>query len=86
MTRELIKVGNRDLNGNDFTWTVGEWLTNQTTPPELMTIERREWGNFYGTLEEIRSGGKVLAHGPRDVGHAIGPLLAAKTREREQCW
>ncbi len=27
MTRELIKVGNRDLNGNDFTWTVGEWLT-----------------------------------------------------------
>ena len=38
MTRELIKVGNRDLNGNDFTWIVGEWLTNQKTPPELMLI------------------------------------------------
>jgi len=30
MTRELIKVGNRDLNGNDFTWIVGDWLTQQT--------------------------------------------------------
>ena len=48
MTRELIKVGNRDLNGNDFTWVVGEWLTNQSTPPELMAIERHEIGRFYG--------------------------------------
>ena len=41
MTRELIKVGNRDLNGTDFTWIVGEWLTNQKTPVELMALERR---------------------------------------------
>ncbi|NHW98280.1 phosphate ABC transporter permease PstA [Pseudomonas koreensis] len=63
MTRELIKVGNRDLNGNDFTWVVGEWLTNQTTPPELMAIERREWGNFYGYLVNVKQDGKVIAEG-----------------------
>jgi phosphate transport system permease protein len=63
MTRELIKVGNRDLNGNDFTWVVGEWLTNQKTPPELMTIERREWGNFYGYLVNVKQDGKVIAEG-----------------------
>ncbi|PMY48591.1 MULTISPECIES: phosphate ABC transporter permease PstA [Pseudomonas] len=63
MTRELIKVGNRDLNGTDFTWIVGEWLTNQKTPPELMTIERREWGNFYGYLVNVKEDGKVVAEG-----------------------
>src|SRR6218665_2666587 len=63
MTRELIKVGNRDLNGNDFTWIVGEWLTHQTTPPELMAIERREWGNFYGYLVNLKEQGKVIAEG-----------------------
>lgn len=73
MTRELIKVGNRDLNGNDFTWIVGEWLTKQTTPPELMAIERREWGNFYGYLVNVKQDGKVIAE-----GEAAWPELQAR--------
>jgi phosphate transport system permease protein len=73
MTRELIKVGNRDRNGNDFTWIVGEWLTNQTTPPELMAIERREWGNFYGYLVNVKQDGKVIAE-----GEAAWPELQAR--------
>jgi phosphate transport system permease protein len=73
MTRELIKVGNRDLNGTDFTWIVGEWLTNQTTPPELMAIERREWGNFYGYLVNVKQDGKVIAE-----GEAAWPELQAR--------
>ncbi|WP_019580401.1 phosphate ABC transporter permease PstA [Pseudomonas mandelii] len=73
MTRELIKVGNRDLNGTDFTWIVGEWLTNQKTPPELMTIERREWGNFYGYLVNVKEDGKVIAE-----GEAAWPELQAR--------
>ncbi|KPG99592.1 phosphate ABC transporter permease [Pseudomonas sp. RIT-PI-q] len=73
MTRELIKVGNRDLNGNDFTWIVGEWLTNQKTPPELMTIERRERGNFYGYLVNVKQDGKVIAE-----GEAAWPELQAR--------
>ncbi|MFO2461815.1 phosphate ABC transporter permease PstA [Pseudomonas sp. 15FMM2] len=73
MTRELIKVGNRDLNGNDFTWIVGEWLINQTKPAELMAIERREWGNFYGTLVNVKQDGKVIAE-----GEAAWPQLQAR--------
>jgi len=65
MTRELIKVGNRDINGADFTWIVGDWLTEQTTPPELIALERREWGNFYGYLVNIKEQGKVVAEGER---------------------
>ncbi|WP_095052362.1 phosphate ABC transporter permease PstA [Pseudomonas sp. Irchel s3b2] len=73
MTRELIKVGNRDLNGTDFTWIVGEWLTNQKTPPELMAVERREWGNFYGYLVNVKQDGKVIAE-----GEAAWPELQAR--------
>ena len=63
MTRELFKVGNRDLNPSDFTWVVGEWLTDQRRPAELMTVERREWGNFYGYLVNVKESGKVVAEG-----------------------
>ena len=63
MTRELVKVGNRDINGADFTWIVGDWLTEQSTPPELLALERREWGNFYGYLVNIKEQGKVVAEG-----------------------
>nr|BFE92582.1 hypothetical protein GCM10020185_31180 [Pseudomonas brassicacearum subsp. brassicacearum] len=79
MTRELIKVGNRDLNGTDFTWIVGEWLTNQTTPPELMAIERREWGNFYGYLVNVKEDGKVIAE-----GEAAWPQLQARVQRVNQ--
>ncbi len=63
MTRDLFKVGNRDLNPSDFTWVVGEWLTEQSKPAELMTVERREWGNFYGYLVNVKEDGKVIAEG-----------------------
>ncbi|WPN57946.1 phosphate ABC transporter permease PstA [Pseudomonas sp. P9_31] len=79
MTRELIKVGNRDLNGTDFTWIVGEWLTNQKTPPELMAIERREWGNFYGYLVNVKQDGKVIAE-----GEAAWPELQARVERVNQ--
>jgi phosphate transport system permease protein len=75
MTRELIKVGNRDINGADFTWIVGDWLTEQTTPPELMALERREWGNFYGYLVDIKEQGKVVAQ-----GEAAWPELQSRIR------
>lgn len=63
MTRELIKVGNRDLNGSDFTWVVGDWLVDEQHPVELMALERREWGNFYGYLVSVKENGKVVAEG-----------------------
>ncbi len=63
MTRELLKVGNRDIYGSDFTWLVGDWLVDQKKPVELMTVVRREWGNFYGTLVSVKESGKVIAEG-----------------------
>ncbi len=63
MTRELLKVGNREVYGADFSWVVGEWLSNQRTPAELMVLERREWGNFYGYLLNVKEAGQLVAEG-----------------------
>lgn len=61
MTRELLKVGNREVYGADFSWVVGEWLSNIRTPEALVVLERREWGNFYGELLSVKEGGNLVA-------------------------
>ncbi|MGV8842218.1 MAG: phosphate ABC transporter permease PstA [Pseudomonas sp.] len=63
MTRELLKVGNREVFGADFTWVVGEWLGEQSTPKDLIVVERREWGNFYGYLVNVKEQGVLVAEG-----------------------
>ncbi|AGI26740.1 phosphate ABC transporter permease PstA [Pseudomonas sp. MT3] len=73
MTRELLKLGNRDLYGSDFSWVIGEWLADKRHPAELVTLERREWGNFYGYLLSVKENGKVVAEGP-------GALAELQTR------
>jgi phosphate transport system permease protein len=62
MVRQLIKVGNREL-GADFVWVVQEWLEDVRKPTELVAIERREWGNFYGYLLGVKEAGQVVAGG-----------------------
>lgn len=63
MTRELLKVGNREVYGADFSWVVAEWLSDAQTPENLVVMERREWGNFYGYLLSIKESGQVVAEG-----------------------
>ncbi len=79
MTRELFKVGNRDIYGADFTWVVGEWLSNQRTPENLTAFERREWGNFYGYLVNVKEGGVLVAE-----GDASWPALQERIARVEQ--
>src|SRR5690606_27229747 len=33
--RELIKIGNRDLNGSDFTWVLSDYLSDISYPTNL---------------------------------------------------
>ncbi|MDX5371879.1 MAG: phosphate ABC transporter permease PstA [Pseudomonadaceae bacterium] len=63
MTRELLKVGNREVYGADFSWIVAEWLSDAQTPENLLVMERREWGNFYGYLVSVKESGQVVAEG-----------------------
>jgi phosphate transport system permease protein len=64
--RLLIKAGNRDITGVDFIWVLEQDLIDPTYPKQVMTLERREWGNFYGELVSIKESGVVI--GDRNDG------------------
>lgn len=58
--RYLLKVGNRDLYGSDFNWVIADHVENIQYPEGIVTIERREWGNFYGFLKQIKRDGQTI--------------------------
>ena len=55
--RSLLKLGNRDVTGADFGWFVDIGFSALSYPEDLMVLERREWGNFYGRLVEVLESG-----------------------------
>ncbi|WP_305910041.1 phosphate ABC transporter permease PstA [Methylomarinum sp. Ch1-1] len=63
LEQRLIKTGNRDLTGMDFRWIQAQYIQQASYPDELIVIERREWGNFYGRLLAIKENGRVIAEG-----------------------
>ena len=63
VTRMLLKVGNRDINGLDFRWINQHDVVKKSRPENMIVLERREWGNFYGYLDAIKVKGKLFADG-----------------------
>ncbi len=56
-----IKMGNRDIIGTDFRWLQERNIKQQDLPDDIMVVERREWGNFYGELVAVKENDKVIA-------------------------
>ena len=81
--RLLIKVGNRDQYGADFRNVLGDWLVERQRPPEVLVIERTEWGNFYGVPVAVKQGGAVTATGEQAFA-AWEPLQARAGELRER--
>lgn len=63
LEQHLVKTGNRDILGSDFRWILQQYITGQAHPDDLVCIERREWGNFYGRLVAVKEDGNVVAQG-----------------------
>ncbi|AEG02887.1 phosphate ABC transporter permease PstA [Methylomonas methanica] len=59
----LVKTGNRDILGSDFRWIQDQYIRERSEPEDLIAVERREWGNFYGRLLAVKENGKVIAEG-----------------------
>ncbi len=51
--RVQLKVGNRDLYSLDFRWVPENDIAEITFPNDAIALERREFGNFYGFLQEL---------------------------------
>ena len=61
--RTLLKTGNRDFYGLDFRWINDIWMKDITYPEDIIALERREWGHFYGRLVNVKEKGQVVAEG-----------------------
>lgn len=74
ITRSLIKTGNRDVLGVDHRWIVNPLIQTSSKPEDFVVIERREWGNFYGTITAINEDGKVISAGKDVMAKLRAPL------------
>jgi len=63
LVQYLIKTGNRDVTGTDFRWIQERNIKAHSEPADMIVIERREWGNFYGHLVEVKENGATIASG-----------------------
>jgi phosphate transport system permease protein len=79
--RLRIKIGNRDVGGLDFAWIDAKDIAGRTKPRDAVLLERLEWGNFYGTFDELRKADQVIARGHRAVARAFAPLHEKKLAE-----
>ena len=53
LERLLIKTGNRELVSLDFRWLLSHNITNTQKPKDLVVVERRTHGNFYGYIDSM---------------------------------
>ncbi|OUR84924.1 phosphate ABC transporter, permease protein PstA [Colwellia psychrerythraea] len=61
LERLLIKTGNRELVSLDFRWLLSHNIQKTQTPKDLVVVERRTNGNFYGYIESVVVDGKKVA-------------------------
>ena len=74
-SRVRVKVGNRDLYGLDFKWVDEDKIQSSREPQNVLAIERREWGKYFGRIQEVKKKEEVLATGNIDGFKAIQPLV-----------
>ncbi|GBD25473.1 Phosphate transport system permease protein PstA [bacterium HR30] len=88
--RMLVQVGNRDFFGADFRWLESKNIRKVTYPLPLVTLEREEWGNFYGWVDAVRVGSETVASGDEAAWRALverlpaARKLAARIRDLER--
>jgi len=58
--RLQLKVGNRDVFGQDFRWIDEKDISVRAMPTDAVLLERREHGNYFGMLKGITAEGITL--------------------------
>lgn len=58
--RVLLKLGNKELNGQDFKWFWFNTLSHLEKKPDVLVVERLEWGNFYGFFHQIKKANRIV--------------------------
>ena len=74
-----VKIGNRDLEGLDYAWIDVRDIVKRETPPEAAIVVRQTWGDFHGTLAEVRTPEGVAAASDDARWAAFDDALATQT-------
>ena len=55
VSRLLVRKGNRDLGTGEFAWLLQSRVAAESVPPDLVRIERTEWGPAIGRLVALNT-------------------------------
>ena len=73
--RVQLKVGNRDVYGQDFRWVDEAAIAQRETPAEAVVFERVEWGDMHGFVTALYEEERLLANG-EGVWDALQGVMA----------
>jgi phosphate transport system permease protein len=77
--RLQLKVGNRDVFGQDFRWIDERDIVSRSLPADAVLLERREHGNYFGFLQGVTAEGVTLtAATPQEKLQQALKLVAGK--------
>ncbi len=82
-TRIRVRVGNRDVTGQDFRWIDERDVRSRSEPADAVLLERLEWGVFYGYPLALRAAG-VDAREPAAIWDAFDRLHREKVALRDR--
>jgi phosphate transport system permease protein len=77
--RIQLKVGNREVYGQDFRWIDEKDIAKRSLPADAVLLERRENGNYFGFLKGVTAEGLTLsATTPYEQLQQARKLVSAK--------
>ncbi|MBW7851860.1 MAG: phosphate ABC transporter permease PstA [Rhodospirillales bacterium] len=78
--RRLYRIGNYDLYNEDFRWIADYAVARVDYPPEMVFVERLEWGPFVGMVQALAVGGETRTAASLRPGELQSELAKAQDR------
>jgi phosphate transport system permease protein len=75
LLRIKVKKGNRDIDGTDYLWIDKDSIKSKKDIPTVVVIERLEWGNFHGQVQEVSFGDKSPVVGEEKAWNYLNELM-----------
>ena len=82
--RMKLQVANRDIYGADFQWVDEATIVRREYPPDVVVMERTEWGLLIGMIKEVREADRVVAAGPQQGLAELERRLPDTARARRE--
>jgi len=77
--RVQLKIGNRDMFGLDFRWVSTQDIVETSYPVDAATLERVEYGNFYGFPVAVHT-----AEGERVTGEGVWRRIVSEWEQTQR--